>query len=296
MDEGGELHGQPSGATTVTLKKAASILGVHYMTAYRYVRQGRLAAWRDGTEWRISLSAIESFVAGAPSADLHPASALDSAAAWRDRMESCLLASDETSAWRVIETALSAGHDPAFCYLDMIAAALSSIGDRWAAGEIDVADQHLATAVAVRLVSRLGARFRRPGRSRGTVVFGAPRGEMHILPIAIVADLVRLQRYDVLELGADVPAEAFVVSAARTPRLLCVGIGITQLELLDTVQEVVDAVRAVNADVPIIVGGLATKGLGRTALRGVTAVVDGGRDAIAVIESFASTRAIRRIG
>jgi methanogenic corrinoid protein MtbC1 len=116
------------------------------------------------------------------------------------------------------------------------------------------------------------------------------------LPIAIVADLVRLERYDVLELGADVPAEAFVVSAKRTPRLICVGIGITRPELLDTVQGVVDAIRAVDTEVPIIIGGLAMKGLTKTALRGVTAVADGGRDALAIIESFAATRAIRSLG
>jgi methanogenic corrinoid protein MtbC1 len=152
------------------------------------------------------------------------------------------------------------------------------------------------SAVAIRLVARLGARFRRSGRSRGTVVFGAPPGERHILPIAIVADLVRLQGYDVLELGADVPAEAFVASAQRTPRLICVGVGITRPELVDSAQGVVDAVREIDADVPIVIGGLAMKELGRSTLRGVTAVADSGRDAVEIIESFASTRAIRRVG
>ena len=32
----------------VTLHEAAERLGVHYMTAYRYVRTGRLPAERDG--------------------------------------------------------------------------------------------------------------------------------------------------------------------------------------------------------------------------------------------------------
>ena len=36
----------------------------------------------------------------------------------------------------------------------------------------------------------------------GTVVFGAPTGELHSLPISIAADLVRLAGFDVLELGA----------------------------------------------------------------------------------------------
>lgn len=291
------MEGRPvtdaDGDGGLNLKQVALALGVHYMTVYRYVRQGRLQAVRNGTEWRVTRSALEFFKASAERSSIseHPS---DSETRWDHRVESCLLAADETAAWSVIEKALAAGHSPTYCYLDMIAAALSSIGERWANGDIGVAEQHLATAVAIRLVSRLGARFRRPGRSRGTVLFGAPPGELHILPIAIVADLVRLQGYDVLELGANVPVEAFVASAKQTPRLICVGIGITRPELVGSAQVVVDAVRAVDDAVPIVIGGLAIKELGRPALRGVTAVADDGRDAVAIIESFASTRAIHR--
>lgn len=278
----------------VNLKQAALALGVHYMTVYRYVRQGRLSASRRGTEWRVSRSAIASFKRGSSSAlsiDLES----DHGVLWDRRVESCLLAGDETAAWSVIEMALAAGHSPTFCYLDMISAALSSIGERWAEGEIDIADPYLATAVAIRLVARLGARFRRPGRSRGTVVFGAAPGELHVLPIAIVADLVRMQGYDVLELGANVPIDAFVASVVRTPRLICVGVGITCPELFDSAQEVVDAVRMKDQKVPIVIGGLAMGDLGRAALRGVTAIAENGRDAVEIIESFASTRALRRV-
>ncbi len=279
---------------SVNLKQAASMLGVHYMTAYRYVRQGRLDARRQGTEWRVSTAAIESLRVSAQSSSEAKETRAD--VRWDQRLEVCLLAGDETSAWAVIENALASGHSATYCYLDIIASALASIGEGWASDTIDVAEQHLATAVAIRLVSRLGARFRRPGRSRGTVVFGAPPGELHILPIAIVADLVRLQGYDVLELGADVPVEAFVASTLRTPRLICVGVGITRPELLDSAQRVVDAVRDIDAAVPIVIGGLAIKELGSAGLRGVTAVADSGRDAIGIIESFAATRAIRRVG
>ena len=277
-------------AGSMNLKQAASALGVHYMTAYRYVRQGRLPALREGTEWRIARESLESFRAGPP-----PSPASDVSVAWGDRVESCLLAADETAAWHVIELALAAGRSPTFCYLDMIAVALASIGERWSTEDISVADQHLATAVAVRLVSRLGARFRRPGRSRGTIVFGAPRGELHSLPIAIVSDLVRLQGYDVLELGANVPPEAFVVSATRTPRLICVGIGVTRPELLGSAQEVVDAVRAADDEVPIVIGGLAVSDVDKVALRGVTAVASDGREAITIVESLSSSRAFRQV-
>jgi excisionase family DNA binding protein len=277
---------QDSGVDGMNLKQAAALLGVHYMTVYRYVRQGRLVAERSGTEWRVARGALESFRASPQQAVTAGEDATGPRIQWSSRLELCLLAGDETAAWSVIEHALAAGHSPTDCYLEVIATALSSIGERWARDQLEIADQFLATAVAIRIVSRLGARFRRPGRSRGTVVFGAPPGELHSLPIAIVSDIVRLRGFDVLELGANVPASAFASAVARTPRLICVGIGVTQPEHLRAVQDVIDEVREVDRRIPIIVGGLAVSEFEKVILRGVAAVADDGRAAVAIIESL----------
>jgi excisionase family DNA binding protein len=278
----------------VSLKRAATLLGVHYMTAYRYVRQGRLAAEQRGSEWVLQRAAIEAFRDSSKAEAPHRAQESPSTE-WANRLESCLLAADEVAGWQVIESALAAGHSPTYCYTEMIAAALSEIGVRWAAHEIDVADQHVATAVAMRLIGRLGGRFRRRGRSRGTFVFGAPRGEFHSVPIAILADLVRLGGYDVLELGADVPPEAFVSSAERVPRLVAIGIGVSQAARIDAVRSTVDAVRAVDPEVPIVVGGLAAGEIARQGVVGVTAFAADGAGALGILGSFAARRAIRRV-
>jgi excisionase family DNA binding protein len=283
-----------SDESQMNLKQAAAILRVHYMTVYRYVRQGRLPAERSGTEWRVTRSALESFRGDPTRAVPATETPNDTRIRWDSRLERCLLAGDETSAWSVIEHALAAGHSPTACYVEVIAGALSSIGERWARDELEIADQFLATGVAVRIVSRLGARFRRPGRSRGIVVFGAPPGELHSLPIAIVSDLVRLQGFDVLELGANVPAKAFASAVARTPRLICVGIGVTQPEHLRAAQDVVDEVRTVDPEIPIIVGGLAVAEFEKVLLRGVTAVADDGRAAVAIVESFTRSRRLHK--
>ena len=37
----------------LTLQEAADLLGVHYMTAYRYVRTGRLPGTRVGAHWQV---------------------------------------------------------------------------------------------------------------------------------------------------------------------------------------------------------------------------------------------------
>ena len=49
---------------TITLSQAAERLGVHYMTAYRYVRTGRLPASKDGSEWRVAVADVETMLSG----------------------------------------------------------------------------------------------------------------------------------------------------------------------------------------------------------------------------------------
>ncbi len=274
----------------LNLKQVAHLLGVHYMTAYRYVRQGRLPAERIGTEWRVQPEALASFQASAPS-EVGSAPEMS----WAARLESCMIAGDEVSAWSVIEAALSAGRTAEYCYMEMLAAALASIGDRCQAGALSIADQYVATAIAMRLIAHLGTRFRRRGRTRGTFVFGAPSGELHSVPIAITADRVRLAGYDVLELGVNVPAEAFASATARVARLIAVGIGVSQVERIDDVRDTVNAVRAVDRDVPVIIGGIAAAELQAISIEGVSAYALDGAEALRILEAAASRRAIRKV-
>ncbi|MEO6126062.1 MAG: helix-turn-helix domain-containing protein [Ilumatobacteraceae bacterium] len=272
--------------TDLNLKQVASRLGVHYMTAYRYVRQGHLEADRDGTEWRISESAVEAFAArraSPPPIRVTPSNDVD----WASRLAVPLLVGDETTGWAIIEKALAAGHDPEFCYLDMIASAIATIDHQRLLGEVDAAQQPLATAVAYRLTARLGSRFRRSGRSRGSVIFGAPSGERHHLPIAIVADLVRMAGFDVLELGADSTPQAFAAAITHAPRLVAVCIGITGVDHLDAARRTIAAVRANCPQIPIVVGGQAVLNPQVAEILDATAWAADGRAAVAMIERFA---------
>ncbi|MGQ0520843.1 MAG: helix-turn-helix domain-containing protein [Actinomycetota bacterium] len=267
---------------TLNLKQVAHRLGVHYMTAYRYVRQGRLAATREGTGWRVRAEDVARLAAGPGAAG---GAAARPGVDWAARLTHHLLRGDETGAWSVVDRALAAGATPQACYLDVVAPALAGIGAGGEHGELGLADQYVATATAVRVVARLGARFRRPGRSRGTVVLGAPRGERHSLPIAIGADLVRLGGYTVLELGADVPAEVFVTAARRVDRLVAVGIGVTLVESLAAAMETVAAVRAGLPAVPVLLGGQAVDGPGMAARAGATGWARDGSDLLGAVDA-----------
>jgi methanogenic corrinoid protein MtbC1 len=234
----------------LNLKQVAAALEVHYMTVYRYIRTGRLVARRSAAGWgvkRADLAAFAAHRAGSREGSVGTGSEVD----WRDRLRRTLVVGDEPAAWRVLELALAAGFTPLRCYLDLLVGAVDDIRAArppWG----PVAEECLATVTATRLVARLGARFRRPGRRRGTVVVGAPQGEHHALPNFVVADLVRLAGFDCLELGADVPPEAFASAAARAHRLVAVKIETTTAQGYDAACHTIKAIQDWDPGIPIL--------------------------------------------
>lgn len=166
-----------------------------------------------------------------------------------------LVAGDEPGAWSVAQSALAGGATPAALYLETFVPALRLIGRRWEEGEINVADEHCASAVMQRLIGRAGPLFRRPGRKRGIVVIGAPQGELHGMPAALAADLLRGRGFVVVDLGPDVPTNSFVECVRRLPQVLAVAVTVTTARRDAAVRRLVAALRAEHIAVPIVVGG-----------------------------------------
>ena len=172
-----------------------------------------------------------------------------------DALEARLLAGDSAGAWLLIESRLAGGLDPSGVVITLLAPVLRSIGTQWADGGVSVADEHRATAVAQRIIGRLGLQFGRPGRSRGTVVLAAPAGDLHTLPVAMVADLLRWKGFDVTELGANTPVHALAEVAAKADRLVAVGIASTTIGLDAEVRRSLEELRATRQGATTLLGG-----------------------------------------
>ncbi len=272
----------------VTLTEAAELLGVHYMTAYRYIRTGRLAGVKDGQEWKVARQDIDALKQKTEE-PAEPASRrrrVDYPARLYER----LLHADEAGSWAVIEAALASGMDPEQVYLAMLAPTLDTIGRRWAVGEITIAQEHQASAIVLRLIGRLGPHFARRGRKRGTVLVGAPPHDVHGIPSALFSDLLRGRGFEVVDLGADVPAESWASTAAGITRLIAVGICATSPDNEASVADAIAKLRAAT-DVPVVLGGGAITSEDRALGLGATWFSASFEDATARIELIASTRA-----
>lgn len=243
-----------SSSDLISLTDAAEQLAVHYMTAYRYVRTGRMAAHKRGGQWWVERSVVEAVAAEGtgvrrPSGQGEPRALL--VAPFTDR----LLAGDGAGCWDLISNALQTGATPGEVHRRMLQPAMERIGELWCDGEITIAAEHRATSTATRLIGQMSPLFRHPGRRRGQALVGTVANDPHSLPSAILADLLSDLHFEVMDLGANTPAQSFIEVAHELDGLVAIGICVGLDSCVDgAVQELLE-IRASVPAVPLIVGG-----------------------------------------
>ena len=239
---------------TISLTEAAERLDVRYMTAYRYVRTGRLHATKKGGQWVVPVSEVVNFNTASETNERPVRGELIP-----KLLEARLLAGDENGSFQLLDEAHTAGASPEELFIDLLAPAMASVGQRWHDGEISIADEHLATATALRVVGRFGPKLATRGRSRGTIILAGVSDDHHSVPTAMLRDLLRSRRFDVLDLGAHTPVDSIIDRAKQVDDLVAVGIAVTNADNERTVTETLQRLDGALS-VPVILGGGAIQG------------------------------------
>ena len=172
------------------------------------------------------------------------------------RYLSALLERSSHHARRVIDEALDNGVSIADVYLRILQPALYELGERWAAGEINVAYEHYATAVTERLIVELAERMEvAPLGGRLAVVACTP-GEQHALGARMIRDFLRAEGWEVAELGPSTPAGALaaLVDAERPD---VVALSTATAAHLGDARDAIARLAALDPRPFIAVGGLA---------------------------------------
>jgi len=275
----------------VALGDAAQQLGVHYMTAYRYVRTGRLPAALHGARWSVAVEDLESFASPTRRPD-HASTTLKRRTRLRERM----IRGDEAGAWSVIEEAMSSGSEPSFIYTQLLMPSLRIIGEEWDAGRQSIAEEHRASEIASALISRLSRSFTRPGPSRGSVVLGLVAGEQHGLGANVLSDFLRTAGFEPINLGANTPPDSFVEMALASDRLVAVMVGATTSRSDDALRDVVAALRDAELSAPLLVGGRAVRGAAHARSLGADAWSGhSSDDAVVRLNALLQTRTTQRL-
>jgi MerR family transcriptional regulator, light-induced transcriptional regulator len=166
-----------------------------------------------------------------------------------------LLSGDEVAAEIAIREAMDANLSTPEIDEKVIAPALWLVGELWERGTISVAEEHIATEISVRVLA-LQREAQRVARSRSErrVMFAAPSGELHVVALRMVANLIRGAGYEVVMLGPDVPADA-LGAAARRHEAEVVCLSSTMPGRADQVLGAIDEVRQAWPSAGFVVGG-----------------------------------------
>lgn len=133
-------------------------------------------------------------------------------------LKQAFLAMKRQVAVDLVEKQLRSGSDP-FAILKESQEAMEEVGRKFETGEFFLSEliysAEVFKAVSAILEPGLKTSWARE-ESRGVVVFGTPRGDIHDLGKNIVITLMRSQGFTVHDLGVDVPPEKFVEKLQET--------------------------------------------------------------------------------
>jgi excisionase family DNA binding protein len=228
----------------VDLREAADALGVHYQTAYAWVREGTLPARKIGRGYEVSDAGVQALAAQRRHGHEPPQPIrVRDWAAQAQALYAAITGGEETRARHQVERLTSGVRIIDLCE-QVIAPALRRVGDEWAAGRVSIAQEHRASAICERL---LAAQIRQPaGRPRGTAVVATPPGERHGLPALMAAACLREDRWLVHHLASDLP----VAEVARLAGQVGAGLVVLSAARSETAQQARQAAQVIAATRP----------------------------------------------
>lgn len=159
---------------------------------------------------------------------------------------------DEAETRRLMALQLSA-LGPARFARDFAAPLLREIGERWAAGEIGIAPEHLATGV-VRAMVGSALHPNAVSRRGPRIVFATPTGESHDLGLQMAALTALGGGASPVYLGPELPADE-LVAATRRSEAAALALGLVTIETAEAAEIVRTVRRRLPDRVRVWLGG-----------------------------------------
>ena len=181
-----------------------------------------------------------------------------------------LLDGDSNAATRIVHELIAKRATVADIYLEVLAPGMFQIGELWCDGEVNVAQEHLATQITLGQMDKLRLIQSAPRSLSYRVMVCCVEGEHHFIAARMAADLFQMEGWQVDFLGPDVPTAALIeIVSARRPNLLA--LSTTLQSNLRRTRALIKKIRKLPAVPYIIVGGRATLGdnSGKNKIQGI---------------------------
>ena len=166
---------------------------------------------------------------------------------------------EEPEALAFVEKALGEGVDP----VDLLGEAkeaMNIVGQRFASDEYFIPDLVFSGVILKGVVERLEPHLKNKeaeeGKRLGKVVIGTVAGDIHDIGKDLVAFMLDVSGFEVVDLGIDVPVQKFVDTIKETGSTV-VGLSGFLTLAFDSMKETVDAIQeaGLRDDVKIMIGG-----------------------------------------
>jgi methanogenic corrinoid protein MtbC1 len=137
--------------------------------------------------------------------------------------------------------------------IEVMQKGLAAVGAGWYEGQVTIQQEHFTSALSAQKLETLIAATPAPTRPERIIAATAP-GDFHIFSPLLLTYLLRRRGYDVIYLGADVPADELQSTIEQIkPQLI-----ILSAQLLQTAAALLEVSRAIDLDrVTLAYGGLA---------------------------------------
>lgn len=185
---------------------------------------------------------------------------------------------EEDAVLAIVRRELEAG-TPAQEILDACREGMLGVGKRYESGEYFVSDLMMAGEVFKEAAALLGDQLAASqAPTKGTVVIGTVKGDIHDIGKDLVVTLLRTNGYKVVDVGVDAPPESFV-EAVRESGATVAGLSGLLTVGYDAMRETVTALKGLGLPLKVMIGG----GPVNEAVREYTGADAWGQDAQAAI-------------
>lgn len=175
------------------------------------------------------------------------------------KAKEAILDFDDEAAGEVAKEALAAGISPAELIEEGFTAAMLEVGEKFGAGELFL--PHVIAAAdamqaAINILTPELERTSTQTKSKATVVIGTIEGDIHTIGKDIVATMLKIAGYKVVDLGRDVPVKTYVEKAKEVKAdviassALMTTTMVNQIQIEEQLKE-----SGIRADLKTMIGG-----------------------------------------
>lgn len=164
---------------------------------------------------------------------------------------------DNRAVGQKIEAALSAGVDPAGILNEGMISAMAEVGRLFEEGEYFVPEMLLSARAMKTGLALLRPHLAKANvQSTGKVVIGTVQGDLHDIGKNLVSIMLEGAGFEVIDLGADIPPEAFV-KAVRENEADIIAMSALLTTTMPRMKETIDALtnNGIRPAVKVMIGG-----------------------------------------